>query len=327
MGRYSEKRLNEIYAAYKDLGVDGAARKFGVRRETIKRRVREAKQSFGESEDPGVDPKLLKQLSERFTDYELKAILASGAHKPQGAAPVHNFSGDVIRIGAFTDLHLGSVYSNPDWVYEAFDVFADAGVDFITVAGDVHEGVSNRAEHVYECTHYGYSAQLDHSKEVFSRWTDTDVYMIDGNHDRWFIKACGAKIVDALCSEQSNLHFLGHDEGDLLLKSRGHKTPTKIKLWHGEDGSSYAFSYRVQKIVESFTGGEKPHVLICGHTHKEISMMCRHVHCVSNGSMQKQSKWMRSKRHECHTGFHVIELAVNEGGVAWFQPRFYPFYQ
>jgi predicted phosphodiesterase len=311
----------EIYKTAKELGYDGAAESLGITKESVRRCCRKYKASINTSDVSRPDEKLLRQLQDRFSDSELRRM-ATGQHiEPMHDTIKHNFDGDAITFGALTDTHLGSIYTDPNMIYQAFEVFANEGVDFITHCGDVHEGLSHRAGHMFECSHLGYSAQLDHSREVFGEWTDTPVYMVDGNHDRWYIKSNGALIVDELCRGQKNLHFLGHDEGDIDING------IVIKLWHGEDGSSYAFSYRIQKIVESFSGGQKPNVFLCGHTHKALSVFDRNIHCVSVGAIQKQSKWMRAKRAASHTGFYVIKMGVGETGVTWFEPRFYPFYR
>jgi predicted phosphodiesterase len=320
MSECSDKHLNKVFDLVQELGVDGAANKMSVKRETIRRTVRKWKNRNEKQDAPVFDEKLIRQLQERFSPAELRRMISGADIQPGHATAVRDFSGEEITIGCITDTHLGSVYTNPDMLYQAFDTFAEFGVDFITHCGDVHEGMSHRAGHMYECSHLGYSAQLDHSREVFGRWTDTDIYMIDGNHDRWFIKSNGALIVKELCSGQDNLHFLGHDEGDIKIGG------VTIKLWHGEDGSSYAYSYRIQKLVEAFTGGEKPNVFLCGHTHKAFPMFDRHIHCCSLGAIQKQSKWMRAKRHASHTGFFIIKMGVSGHEVKWFEPRFFPFY-
>jgi predicted phosphodiesterase len=316
----SDEVLNKAKELIDDYGYVGASEKLGVSKETVRRYHREWKQLNGESDSP-IEDNLYRQLREKFSETELRRMVRGSLVTPTHQAVEHDLTGDEICIGLLTDTHLGSIYTDPDLVYTAFDIFSEAGVDMICHCGDVHEGLSHRAGHMYECTHLGYSQQLDHSREVFSRWIDTPVYMIDGNHDRWYIKSNGALIVKELCDSQDNLRFLGHDEGDIRVQG------VWIKLWHGEDGSSYAYSYRIQKIVESFTGGQKPNVLLCGHTHKSLSMFSRHIHCVSGGAMQRQSKWMRSKKHESHTGFYVIKMGINDLGVSWFEPRFYPFYQ
>jgi len=312
--------LNKIKKTVDDYGYLGASEKLGIKSETVRRNIRRWRRMNGESE-PAIEDNIFRQLKEKFSDAELRRMANGSMIRPEVDTVKHDFDGDEICIGLVSDTHLGSKYTDPDMLFQAFDVFTDEGVDMIAHCGDVHEGLSHRPGHMYECTHLGYSEQLEHSREVFGQWIDTDIYMIDGNHDRWYIKSNGALIVEELCKGQDNLNFIGHDEGDILING------ITIKLWHGEDGSSYAYSYRVQKLVEAFTGGEKPNVLLCGHTHKAFEMFCRHVHCVSAGAIQRQSKWMRSKKHESHTGFYVVRIGINETGVSWFEPRFYPFYR
>jgi predicted phosphodiesterase len=317
-------RVIELAGAAERLGVADAAAAFGLKESYIRRAVRYYKESerLPEPIDEEIKDAVLAKIKGNFSDKELKKLAEGKLADTQHYTPVHNFCGDTVTIGYCTDTHLGSLYTHPEMLSEFFEECDLADVDLICHSGDVHEGLSNRAGHVYECTHVGYNAQLDLSREVFSEWKHTPIYMIAGNHDEWFKKNSGAEIVKELCAGQDNLMYLGHDEGDIKLNGA-----VTLKLWHGGDGSSYAFSYRVQKVVESFSGGEKPNIMFCGHTHKAISMFCRNIHCVSGGSIQKQSKWMRGKRLSAHVGFHIVKVGINDTGVAWIEPRWYPFYQ
>ena len=104
----------------------------------------------------------------------------------------------------------------------------------------------------------------------------------------------------------------------LILVRRNGKT-----LW---THNSYAVSYRLQKLIESFTGGTKPNVLLVGHAHKQGYFFDRHIHTVSGGAMCTQSRWMRSKRMANHAGYHFITIKVGDGGVQSFTVTFTPFY-
>lgn len=91
--------------------------------------------------------------------------------------------------------------------------------------------------------------------------------------------------------------------------------------------NSYATSYRIQKLVEAMRGGEKPNVLLVGHTHKTIMMPSeRNVHCFSGGCIQVQTAWMRGKRIRADVGFWVIDMEIADGGVSRIGGSFYPFY-
>jgi hypothetical protein len=104
----------------------------------------------------------------------------------------------------------------------------------------------------------------------------------------------------------------------LILVRRNGKT-----LW---TFNSYAVSYRMQKLIESFTGGSKPNVLLMGHSHKQGYFFDRHIHAVSGGALSTQSKWMRSKRMANHAGYHFITMRVDADGVRSFTLTWTPFY-
>jgi predicted phosphodiesterase len=105
--------------------------------------------------------------------------------------------------------------------------------------------------------------------------------------------------------------------GLILIRRNG-----KILWTH----NSYAVSYRLQKLAESFTGGEKPNIVLAGHTHKQGYFMTRFIHMVSGGAMSVQSRWMRSKKLSNDTGFWILEIHVNKAGISRFKSEWFPFY-
>lgn len=268
------------------------------------------------------DPLLLK-LREKYSEKELKALANNSNLRMvpgMSKVPVVNFNGESIKFAFITDLHLGSIFAIPEIIKDSFKIFKKENCNFICIAGDVTEGWSNRPGHIHELTHIGYESQKKHAIEVLSHW-DSDMFMIDGNHDRWYIKSNGALIVKDICENLPHAHFLGHDQGTINLDGKAN-----IMLWHGEDGSSYATSYRIQKVVEAFTGGEKPNILLAGHVHKQGYFMERHVHSVIGGAMCQRSSWMKSKRLANHSGFWIIEAAINDSGVSRFKSEWFPLY-
>jgi len=311
-----KERIEEIVSYALKHGDDVAMDTYNLSHETLSRYKRRLKEL---GDDPKV-PEVLKTIQERYSKKELEAI-AKGAKISTNTLriPNVNFDGDCITIGLFGDTHIGSIYFNEKVLDKAFAEFEHEGVDFLIHTGDVCDGLSNRAGHVYELSEIGFHSQREKAVELLSRW-EGKIYFIDGNHDRWFAKANQALIVDDVAKLIPDGVFLGHDEGNLYMNG------IKITVWHGEDGNSYATSYRLQKIAEAFTGGEKPNILFCGHTHKQGYFMERNIHIVSAGSIQTQSKWMRSKRLAAHVGFWIIKAWINKDGVSKFQPTWYPFY-
>jgi predicted phosphodiesterase len=315
----SKQHVQKVIAVLLSEGKESVLSQFNFTEETFNRYLRLAKEYGISTVDRG---KVISQIIQNYSDKELEAIAKGGRIVPgYGKIPIISFEGDHIRVGAMTDTHLGSIKMPPERIYQAFDEFKKAKIDFMVHCGDVTEGMSNRPGHIYELTHLGYDQQKSLAIEVFGWWKDTDIYAIDGNHDRWFLKSNGAKIVKDIADSLPNFKFLGHDEGDISLKGKA-----TLKLWHGEDGNSYALSYRLQKILESLTGGEKPNALLAGHTHKFVDIFERHVMCTSIGSMQSQTPWMRGKRIAAHTGFAIIDYWVNEKGICKKTLTWHPFY-
>jgi len=315
----SDEVLQKIVSVYLSEGEETTCKQFALSLETLNRYMREARKRGFLTSDKG---KLVSQIMKNYSNMELEAIAKGGRIVPgYGKVPIISFEGERIRLGVMTDTHIGSVKMPPERIYQAFDEFRKAKVDFIVHCGDVTEGMSTRPGHIYELSDLGYDLQKARAIEIFREWTDTDIYAIDGNHDRWFLKSNGAKIVKDIAEVLPNFRFLGHDEGDISLKGKA-----ILKLWHGEDGNSYALSYRLQKILESLTGGEKPNAMICGHTHKYVDIFERHVMCTSAGCMQSQTPWMRSKRIAAHTGFLIVDYWVNDSGICKKSHTWHPFY-
>lgn len=321
---YSESRAKQIRELVLKIGKDAASAELKISIPAISRAVRIANLSDQpEGKIKEFNPTgFLKKIGEMYTEQELQAISKGGRILPGvEQVPIISFEGKHLKIGYLTDTHIGHMKFSEDRLMQAFEEFRKERVDFIVHAGDVTEGMSHRPGHIYELDHLGYDAQKEYAIKLFSQWTDTDIYAIDGNHDRWFIKSNGAIIVKDIDRALENFHFIGHDEGDISLGGK-----TTLKLWHGEDGSSYALSYRLQKIVESLSGGEKPGLMICGHTHKYVKIFERNINVISGGCIEAQTSWMRGKRIAAHTGFGIVDVWVADRGISKISDTWCPFY-
>jgi hypothetical protein len=275
-------------------------------------------------QDNMVSDKVIDELKDRFTEKELKIIAKGGKLVPgRGKIPIVDFSGKRIRFGVISDLHSGSIYFYREWLDSAIKECKKQRCEFITVSGDITEGMSKRDGHIYELSKRGYKEQRDYAVEILSEWKGK-YYMISGNHDLWYYNNSdeGALIVEDVCSQLKNAEYLGEQEGDISLKGLA-----TIKLWHGIDGSCYALSYRGQKIIESLTGGEKPNMMIAGHDHKAFYMAnYRNVEFLAAGCMCKQSKFMRGKKLANHSGFWIVDVWVGKSGIGKCSTMWYPFY-
>jgi predicted phosphodiesterase len=315
MSNISEEKLNNIVNLYHMHGIEKTAKMLNLQVESIRRYVRKAIQLGIVNENTH----LLKKIESIYTKKELQTLAGSGVIEKSNSVHL-KFAKQFFKALVITDTHIGSKYTIPDYITDALEKGDKENIDYIFHVGDVVEGMSNRPGHIYELTEIGYDAQKNKAIEIFKN-INKPMYVIDGNHDRWYIKGSGALIVKDIANEIPNMTFIGHDEGSIYIDD------IEVMLWHGEDGSSYAHSYRIQKLVESLQGGEKPNVLLTGHVHKSIYVYERNIQTLACGALQFQSKWMRSKRLPSHTGFWIIEVGYDSDGVKEFIPRWFPIYK
>ena len=275
-----------------------------------------------EVELPNTDNRILKEIESRYSINEL-SLLAKGEGlmaKDKLYSPIR-LHGKHHRIGIISDTHLGSKYTPEEWVINAFSTFEKEKCECVLHCGDVTDGLcSGRAKtHIYELSHIGYDAQKKYSIEILSR-CKIQMYVLSGNHDAWY-KELGADIVKDICDAIPNATYLGNNQADIELDG------ATIRLFHGLDGNSYAISYRLQKLIEGFSGGKKPNILLCGHTHKMAYIFERNIQAVSVPSLQAQTPWMAGKKISAHTGFLIIDFDVLNGNVCNFQVKLYPYYE
>jgi predicted phosphodiesterase len=266
--------------------------------------------------------KIVNDLLQKYTLNELTSISKGYSPTINDYKPIKvDYKGNKIKIGIVSDTHMGSKYFFEEWWDSMIEVFLNEKVDFIVHVGDLVEGLSSRAGHVYDLKKIGYTPQKDYAIEMLKKIpSNINIYAISGNHDRWFLKAANANIVKDISDTLHNFHYIGSDEGDIYLNKNVY-----IKLWHGEDGSSYSYSYRIQKIVESLGLHEMPNILITGHVHKSFFVPSeRGVACLSAGALCSISSFMRSKKLANHSGFWTMDVTFDDEKVLSCKPEFFP---
>jgi len=192
---------------------------------------------------------------------EKKAILRGLKGKKTQQKFKHSFGSKHFKFGYFSDSHIGHKEFSLELWDKMVKVFKHEKIDRVFCPGDITEGMSGRDGHIYELTHIGASAQIEYASELINQ-IQAEVLGIVGNHDNWFqIKGnMGLSVGEEISQRCPNFTFLGDWEADVEI-AKG----IWLKLYHGNDGSAYATSYKIQKLIESFTGGEKPNIVLSGH--------------------------------------------------------------
>lgn len=294
------------------------AKALGVKEDSVRRYVAEAKRRgiYKEAQEKSI---IAQQLIERFTKEDLHTLLRSGCqNRTIQAFRYHLGMGDTLRFAVMSDPHIGSKYFELPVFEAAVEKCLAEGISTVLVPGDLTEGMSGRPGHVYELDYIGYDAQKERAIELLKP-TGLQWKISDGNHDRWYIKSVGAKIVKDVADACDNVEFLGHDMANVYLDD------VLIRLAHGEDGSSYAISYRIQKFIEAMIQrGDPPDVAIFGHAHKEGKFSYMGVEGLSPGALQSTTPWMESKRNYSVLGFAICEIGHQGKLIEEFVYRFFP---
>lgn len=233
-----------------------------------------------------------------------------------------------VKFGLFGDTHIGNINYDPALMKHAAKTFTKEKVDFVLHTGDVMDGwYQNRPTSLFEQDAIGVDRQMKKSVEELSQIAQP-LYFITGNHEyNTFMRGAGIEVgpylQDRLIQRGLEAHYLGNAEGNIRLK-----TGAQIKLLHPDGGTAYALSYRIQKIIEGFEGGEKPALLGIGHFHKIEQLFYRNVHAFQSGTLEGQTKFMRGKGIPAHKGFWVLDVYTREGGqIDKLVSQLYPAYQ
>jgi hypothetical protein len=208
--------------------------------------------------------------------------------RERGSIPVYLSSEDgTYRFGFTSDNHIGSKYARDDVLNKLYDNFAAANVDRVLNAGNWIDGEArfNRNDLLI----HGMQAQLDFLVDKYPQRKGIVTYAVAGDdHEGWYCQREGVDIgrmAERTMRDNGRTDWvdLGYMEAFIELQHAASGKSTMLHLVHPGGGSAYAVSYTVQKIVESYSGGEKPAVLLAGHYHKMSYNFFRNVHCIQTG--------------------------------------------
>jgi len=260
-----------------------------------------------------VDLRLVKRLQE-LNPTEQRALL--NQFEERSTALIlkhrHNYAKDHALFGYFADPHVGEKqFSEKLWVRMCHE-FRKRGINTVYGVGDNLEGMSGRDGQVFDLAQIGFSAQVNYLEQLVKAFPDLHFHCIDGNHDGWYFRKNNGGVIvgEEMEKRCPNWHFLGQMESDVELYPG-----IVMKLFHANDGTAYANSYKLQKLIESFTGGEKPNIVLSGHYHKHLAQWNRNVFAVECGTLCGQTLWMRGKKIPAHMGFGVMDVWYNKTGI------------
>ncbi|MBO8161324.1 MAG: metallophosphoesterase family protein [Thermosipho sp. (in: Bacteria)] len=236
---------------------------------------------------------------------------------------IHNQKTGIVKFGLVSDTHLCSKKQQLTYLNDLYDIFEREGIHEVYHTGDILDGENMYREHRYEVFLLGADAQIDYAVKNYPKRKGIKTYFITGNHDLSFYKASGLDIGFRLEQERDDLIYLGKFAAVVKLGEN-----TTLELMHPDSGGAYAISYKPQKIVSGYIGGEKPNILALGHWHQAEYLFERNVHVIQTSSFQGQTAFLKRKGIMPKIGGWIIETHIDEEGtITRFKQEYITFYK
>jgi len=234
-------------------------------------------------------------------------------------------------FGACGDQHIGSKYFREDVLTGVYERYAKAGVQCVFNTGNWIDGEANFNR--YDIVAHGMDEQLRLMSSVFPKF-DFPTYAVTGDdHEGWYAQREGIDVgkyaENVMRADGHNWHDLGYMEAHVELVNANTGAKAILAVVHPGGGSAYALSYKPQKIIESYEGGEKPAVALYGHYHKMDAGLVRNVWYLQTGCTQDQTPFMRKKSLEAHVGGAMVALEQdpNTGAIIGFTPTLWRYFK
>lgn len=227
-----------------------------------------------------------------------------------------------LRFAIMGDTQIGSKYTQLTHLHNFYDICAKEGIKDVYHTGDLTEGLKMRVGHEYELYEVSADEMRDDVVKNYPKRDGITTHFITGNHDASIYKQVGFDIGQAIANLRPDMKYLGRDCAVI------HLTPKcTLELRHPWDGTAYALSYKMQKMIEAMESDSKPNILAVGHYHKVEYLFYRNVHALQTGCFQAQTPFTRGKGISTHMGGWIVTVKVNEfGTIRGFSAELIPYY-
>lgn len=229
------------------------------------------------------------------------------------------WQGDKLKFGFCSDNHLCNYNSREDALNTLYDIFQDEGIRVVYNSGNWIDGEFKWNQN--EIFVRGCTNQLKYCATHYPYREGIITKLIAGDdHEGWYVQREGINVGSYLVNHRRELgmddfQYLGYAEADILLSEPDQKHKSWLRVVHPGGGTAYATSYTMQKLVESYQGGEKPTIILAGHYHKIDYSFPREVHCVQTATTCDQTLFMRKKKIQAMLGGGIVEARLAKDGT------------
>lgn len=228
-----------------------------------------------------------------------------------------------LKFGLIGDTHINNKCTQLTYLHDFYEKCKLENVTVVYHTGDIDDGEQMRIGHQYECYNQGVDEHVEEIIKNYPKYTSITTYFITGNHDASIYKRCGVDIGKLISNDRSDMNYLGRDCAVINL------TPNcKLELRHPWDGTTYALSYKTQKMIDSMSEDEKPDILAIGHYHKSEQLFYGGVHAFQTGTFCAQTPFMKGKGISAAMGGWICEVELDvDGKLNSIKSQFIPYYK
>lgn len=227
-----------------------------------------------------------------------------------------------LRFAIMGDTQIGSRYAQLTYLHNFYDLCEKEGIKDVYHTGDLTDGLKMRVGHEYELYEISADEMRDDVVKNYPKRDGITTHFITGNHDASIYKHVGYDIGQAIANMRPDMKYLGRDCAVINLTPK-----CTLELRHPWDGTAYALSYKMQKMIEAMEADSKPNILAVGHYHKAEYLFYRNVHALQTGCFQGQTPFTRGKGISVHMGGWLVTVRVDENGyIQRFAPEYVPYY-
>jgi predicted phosphodiesterase len=274
------------------------------------------------------DPETLKKVDIRDILREIQSRDYFVARTPLGKSgltydiDLKRWASGKFKFGVVADTHLCSKHQQLTALKAFYRLCQRRKIDIVLHCGDIVSGERMYRGWEYENFVFGGTSQRNYAVSHYPKVKGITTKIISGNHDQSFMKTSGYNVVQAICEQREDLHYLGDDLAFLNIEN------IKIALMHGRGGVAYARSYKSQKIVEQFSSENKPHFLFLGHYHVPSHIPgYRNVEVIQMSCFQSQTPYLVAKGLMPHVAGLIVTVQPDDSGMASVTYEWIPFYK
>lgn len=295
----------------------GVARELGIDERNLRRFVKNHKEEIDRLMEVGSENPIFSMLREAMlSSEEIQEAKPEEKINPKeylvpAESRIDHTTDEVrLKIGIISDTHLCSKEQQLTYLNDFYRRAYDAGVRDVYHAGDMLAGVDVYPGHSNDLIRFTEDEQIDYAVEYYPKIEGITTHVCSGNHDLVFVKRKGGDPLRLISLHRPDINYLGQFSAWVKLQEG-----CLMYLLHPDGGSAYSDSYRLQKLIESFEGGNKPNIAVMGHFHRRCYISSRNVHGFLAACFEGQTDFLRRKAVQPVIGGTILDIQFTDNGA------------